>query len=77
MIPARGGSTRFGNKPLADINGYPMIWWMHKHAKEVDVFDEVYVRLIRKEFAMCAKTLALRFMSSKDYELRLNGYMRI
>ena len=43
MIPARGGSTRFGNKPLADINGHPMIWWVHKHAKEVDVFDEVYV----------------------------------
>ena len=43
MIPARGGSTRFGNKPLADINGHPMIWWVHKHCKEVDIFDEVYV----------------------------------
>ena len=43
MIPARGGSTRFNNKPLALICGKPMVYWVWKHSKEVECFDEVYV----------------------------------
>ncbi|MBR5278253.1 MAG: 3-deoxy-manno-octulosonate cytidylyltransferase, partial [Clostridia bacterium] len=43
MIPARGGSTRFNNKPCALICGKPMVYWVWKHSKEVSVFDEVYV----------------------------------
>ena len=43
MIPARGGSTRFNNKPLADICGKPMVYWVWKHSKDVEVFDEVYI----------------------------------
>lgn len=43
VIPARKGSSRFFNKPMADILGKPMIWWVYKHSKEVDVFEEVYV----------------------------------
>lgn len=43
MIPARGGSTRFNNKPLALICGKPMVYWVWKHSKEVDCFSEVYV----------------------------------
>ena len=43
MIPARGGSTRFNNKPLALICGKPMVYWVWKHSKEVECFEEVYV----------------------------------
>ena len=43
MIPARGGSSRFNNKPLALICGKPMVYWVWKHSKEVSVFEEVYV----------------------------------
>ena len=43
MIPARGGSTRFNNKPLAKICGKPMVYWVWKHSKEVSEFDEVYI----------------------------------
>ncbi len=32
VIPARYGSTRLKGKPLADINGYPMIEWVYKRA---------------------------------------------
>lgn len=38
VIPARYGSTRFEGKPLARINGKPMIQWVYEtaqHAKEV------------------------------------------
>ena len=43
MIPARGGSSRFNMKPLATICDKPMLYWVWKHSKEVECFDEVYV----------------------------------
>lgn len=43
MIPARGGSSRFNMKPLAQICGKPMLYWVWKHSKEVECFEEVYV----------------------------------
>lgn len=43
IIPARYKSSRFEGKPLADINGKPMIWWVYNQAKKVKEFDAVYV----------------------------------
>lgn len=43
IIPARFGSTRLPGKPLKDILGYPMIWWVYKRVCEVDKLDEIYV----------------------------------
>ena len=43
VIPARYKSSRFEGKPLADIHGKPMIWWVYQQAKKVEELDEVYV----------------------------------
>jgi len=43
VIPARYSSSRFPGKPLADICGKPMIWWVYNQAKKVDELNEVYV----------------------------------
>lgn len=43
VIPARFKSSRFPGKPLADICGKPMIWWVYKQCKKVKDFDSVYV----------------------------------
>ncbi len=43
VIPARAESSRFFEKPLAQICGKPMIEWVYTHCREVDRFDEVYV----------------------------------
>lgn len=43
VIPARYGSSRFPGKPLADICGKPMIWWVYEQAKKVKELSEVYV----------------------------------
>lgn len=43
VIPARYASTRFPGKPLADICGKPMIWWVYHQAKKVKELDDVYV----------------------------------
>ena len=43
VIPARYQSSRFPGKPLADICGKPMIWWVYQEAKSVPEFDNVIV----------------------------------
>lgn len=43
VIPARYGSTRMPGKPLMDICGHPMLWWVYQNVMKVRDFDEVYV----------------------------------
>ena len=43
IIPARAESSRFPNKPLAEILGKPMIQWTYEHARAAKKIDEVYV----------------------------------
>lgn len=43
IIPARYGSSRLPGKPLKDILGHPMIWWVYKRVCTVKKLDEVYV----------------------------------
>ena len=43
VIPARYASTRFPGKPLADIHGKPMIWWVYQQVIQVKKFDAVIV----------------------------------
>lgn len=43
IIPARYNSSRFKGKPLADICGKPMIWWVYNQVKKCKKLDGVYV----------------------------------
>ena len=43
IIPARYASTRFPGKPIVDICGKPMIWWVYNRVISVERFNEVYV----------------------------------
>lgn len=43
IIPARYQSSRFEGKPLAEICGKPMIWWVYNKAIQVPEFSAVYV----------------------------------
>ena len=42
VIPARYASTRFPGKPLADICGKPMIWWVYNQVIEVKGLHDVF-----------------------------------
>ena len=44
VIPARYKSSRFPGKPLEDICGKPMIWWVYQQAEKVKRIDEIYTR---------------------------------
>lgn len=43
VIPARYQSSRFPGKPLADICGKPMIWWVYHRCMQVPELKAVYV----------------------------------
>ena len=35
VVPARYQSSRLPGKPIVDICGKPMIWWVYQQAKKV------------------------------------------
>lgn len=43
VIPARYGSSRFPGKPLVDLCGKPMIWWVCEQLKKVSNVDDTIV----------------------------------
>lgn len=43
VIPARYGSSRFPGKPLVDLCGKPMIWWVCNQLKKVNNVDDTVV----------------------------------
>ena len=45
VIPARYSSSRLPGKPLADICGKPMIWWVYTQVSKVKRFSDVFVAI--------------------------------
>ena len=43
VIPARYASTRVPGKPLVDICGKPMVWWVYQQASKVQELDDLVV----------------------------------
>lgn len=69
VIPARFKSSRFPGKPLADICGRPMIWWVYQQCKKVDDFEEVYVATDDQQiFDVCEKFDMKVLMTSENHK---------
>ncbi len=51
IIPARLAAVRLPNKPLLDIAGKPMIWWVWRQAKQAKSLREVMVATPDEEIA--------------------------
>jgi 3-deoxy-manno-octulosonate cytidylyltransferase (CMP-KDO synthetase) len=66
VIPARYKSSRFPGKPLADILGKPMIWWVYKNTKKVPEFDEIYVATDDKRIESKCKELGIKVLMTSD-----------
>ena len=67
IIPARYKSTRFPGKPLANINGKPMIWYVYNQAKKVSDFESVIVATDDKKIEdECKKYNMNVVMTSED-----------
>lgn len=60
VIPARYKSSRFPGKPLADICGYPMIWWVYQQCKRFKILKRFMLQQMINVFLMCVNLLALK-----------------
>jgi 3-deoxy-manno-octulosonate cytidylyltransferase (CMP-KDO synthetase) len=73
VIPARYASSRLPGKPLADICGKPMIWWVYQQAMKVPEFSQLVVatdsELVRDT---CEKYHMTVVMTREDHERHLD-----
>lgn len=68
VIPARYGSSRFPGKPLYDICGKPMFWWVYQQALKADL-DEVYLATDDERIFDKAKELGVNVvMTSNEHK---------
>ena len=69
IIPARYASTRFPGKPLADVNGKPMIQRVYEQAKKCKALSEVIVATDDKRIeAVVKKFKGKVVMTSSKHE---------
>ncbi len=69
IIPARMGSSRFPGKPLAEIQGIPMIGHVYFRCKMTNILDEVYVATCDKVIADYVNSIGgIAIMTSDAHE---------
>ena len=66
VIPARYKSSRFPGKPLADICGKPMIWWVHRQLSMAKGIDEVYVATDDDKIRETCESLGIKVVMTSD-----------
>ena len=65
LIPTRLKSTRLPNKPLAMINGKPLIQHVYEHAIKVHPAEDVYIAAGDREIVDLAKTFGAKAKQNK------------
>ncbi len=66
IIPARFKSTRFEGKPLADICGKPMIWWVYRQLKLAKGLSEVYVATDDSRISEICEHYGMQYIMTSD-----------
>jgi len=66
VIPARYGSTRLPGKPLKDISGKPMIWWVYERVKRVKIIDEIYVATDDSRIADVCNSYGIKVLMTRN-----------
>lgn len=66
VIPARYESSRLPGKPLKDICGKPMVWWVYQHAKAVSRLSDVYVATDAVEIENVCKHYSIPVIMTSD-----------
>ncbi len=70
IIPARMGSSRFPGKPLAKINGVPMVGHVYHRSRMSQRLDEVYVATCDEEIAEYVRSIGGQAVMTADTHQR-------
>ncbi|MGI6011841.1 MAG: 3-deoxy-manno-octulosonate cytidylyltransferase [Ruminococcus sp.] len=69
IIPARYNSSRLKGKPLMEIEGKPMVWWVYQQMKKSARVDEIYVATDSEKIqGVCADYGMNCMMTSPDHK---------
>lgn len=66
IIPARMGSSRFPGKPLAKIQGVPMVGHVYFRCKMSKMLDEVYIATCDEEIREYAESIGAKCIITAD-----------
>lgn len=66
VIPARYKSSRFPGKPLADICGKPMVWWVYQEAVKTGRYEDVIVATEDMKIVNECNKLGMHVMLTSD-----------
>lgn len=66
VIPARYQSTRFPGKPLANIDGSPMIQWVYERALQAQTLEQVIVATDNRKIRDVVEGFGGRVMMTSD-----------
>lgn len=66
IIPARYHSSRFPGKPLADILGKPMIWWVYNQVTKISEFSDIFVATDDERIAKVCEQYDFKYVVTKS-----------
>lgn len=66
LIPARYQSTRFAGKPIADICGKPMIWWVYQQLIKAKGIEEAFVATDDKRIETVCTQFGINVVMTSD-----------
>lgn len=66
IIPARYGSQRFPGKPLADICGKPMVWWVYNRVSALNKLKKIYVATDDKRIESACRENGIPVIMTSD-----------
>jgi 3-deoxy-manno-octulosonate cytidylyltransferase (CMP-KDO synthetase) len=69
VIPARYASSRLPGKPIIDICGKPMIWWVYQQAKKANIFTDIIVATDDERIVAVCNSLKMNaLITSKEHD---------
>ena len=69
VIPARYGSSRLRGKPLMDICGRPMLWWVYHRVRQSRSIDGVYIATDHDEIMRTCRQYSIPcMMTDKEHK---------
>ena len=73
VIPARYASSRLPGKPIADICGKPMIWWVYNRVSKVKELTAVYVATDDERIMKVCRTYGINaILTSPNHSTHLD-----
>ncbi len=71
VIPARYGSSRFPGKPLQDICGKPMLWWVYQQALKVKELEKVLVATDDERIGTLCEQYGMNYVMTGEHSTHI------